>query len=514
MADPPSPLAWIEPLPDSEQQRGIDAWAIEQHGVPGIELMERAGTGLADLVDARAPEGRVAVVCGKGNNGGDGLVVARRLRQRGRDVDVLLVADPSEYRGDARANLEQLPGPSPRRFGVRALDGAAAIVDAILGTGFAGEPRQPAREAIEAINAAAGHAVVFACDVPSGVDASTGEVTGAAVRANFTATFHAGKPGLWIAPGKGRAGAVTVVDIGIPDGGPAPPGSAPIGLIGERVRDEIPSRGSESTKFAAGAVLVCGGSVGLTGAPCLVSEAAMRAGAGYVTALVPESLNPIFELRLLEVMTVALPDHEGALTPEGTALVLERTARAGALVLGPGLGRAPGAVELARRVAQRADLALLLDADGLNAHAERLESLAQRAAPTVLTPHAGELGRLLGSESSEIEAHRLASVRRAAALAKAIVVLKGDDTIVAHPDGRAAVSGGGAPALATAGTGDVLSGVIGAYLSKAMDPFAAACAGVLVHARAGRLVAETIGPEGVIASDVIEALPRARAGKH
>ena len=477
--------------------------------------MERAGGGLADVVDERAPEGRVAVVCGKGNNGGDGLVTARMLRDRGREVDVLLLADPDELRGDARTNLERLTGPPPRRFDAAALTGAAAIVDAILGTGFSGEPREPAQSAIEAINAAQNRTEVIACDVPSGVDASTGEVSGAAVRAAATATFAAAKPGLWIAPGKDHAGAITVVDIGIPardphrpdSGGPVQP---MIGLIADAVVDVIPRRGRDSTKFAAGSALICGGSLGLTGAPCLASEAAMRAGAGYVTAFVPRSLNPIFELRLLEVMTVPLPDRDGSLEPGGAELVLERASRADALILGPGLGREPGAVELARTLAARVELPLLLDADGLNAHAERLQSLADRPAATVLTPHAGELGRLLGCESSEVEAHRLASVRRAASMAHAIVVLKGDDTIVAGPDGRAGVSRGGASALATAGTGDVLSGVIGAYLGKRMDPFAAACAGVFVHARAGRLAARTIGSEGVIARDVIEALPRAR----
>jgi NAD(P)H-hydrate epimerase len=498
---------WAQPLPDATEQRAIDTWAIEERGIPGIELMERAGAGLAELLEERAPDGRVAVVCGKGNNGGDGLVVARLLRERGREVDVLLLAEADELRGDARANLERLPGPPPGRFDPGALDGAAAIVDAILGTGFSGEPREPAKGAIEAINAARDHAVVVACDVPSGVDGSTGEAAGPAVHAGATATFHAAKPGLWIAPGKGLSGPVTVIDIGIPAG---PPGRPSVGLIGDELLASIPRRGRESTKFAAGAVLICGGSRGLTGAPCLAAESAMRAGAGYVTVLVPESLNLVFEQRLLEVMSVPLPDDGGALLPRGADTVLERAARAGALVLGPGLGRESGSLELARTIAGRAEIPLLLDADGLNAHAERLSELAGRPEATVLTPHAGELGRLLGRESSEIEAHRLASVRQAAAEAQAVVVLKGDDTIVADPDGRAAVSRGAASALATAGTGDVLSGLIGAYLSKRMDPFEAACAGVLVHARAGRITARRIGTEGVIARDVIEALPEAR----
>jgi NAD(P)H-hydrate epimerase len=399
-----------------------------------------------------------------------------------------------------------LPGEPPQPFEPGRLDGAAAIVDAILGTGFSGEARDPAKTAIEAINASG--ATVIACDVPSGVDASSGEVEGPAVRAAATVTFAAGKPGLWIAPGKDHAGEVTVVDIGIPPGGPADPA---IGLISHRATSGIPRRGRESTKFASGSVLVCGGSTGLTGAPCLASEAAARAGAGYVTACVPRSLNLIFEVRLLEVMTVPLPDTDGSFDPAGAETVLERAERSDALVLGPGVGRQPGAVELVKALSQRAALPLLLDADGLNAHAGELDSLSARSAPTVLTPHAGELARLLDSDSKAVEGHRLACVRRAAAEAGAIVVLKGDDTLVADPDGRVGVNRGGASALATAGTGDVLSGVIGAFLAKRMDPFHAACAGVLVHARAGRLAAETIGSEGVIARDVIELLPRALA---
>ena len=321
-------------MPDAEQQRAIDAWAIGERGIPSLALMERAGAGLAELVRARVPSGRVAVVVGKGNNGGDGLVVARLLRDAGRDVDVFMLAPGEELRGDARANFDRLAGPAPRPFAAAALAGAAVIVDAILGTGFAGEAREPARSAIEAINAAG--AEIVACDVPSGVDASTGEVSGPAVRAQATATFHAAKPGLWIAPGKAHAGEVTVLDIGIPAGATIRP---TVGLIEAAVVAEIPHRAHDSTKFAAGAVLVCGGSTGLTGAPCLASEAAMRAGAGYVTALIPASLNLVFEQRLLEVMSVPLPDHGGALTPAALDEVLQRAGRAGALVLGPGFGR-------------------------------------------------------------------------------------------------------------------------------------------------------------------------------
>ena len=500
---------WLDPLPDAREQRALDEWAIHERGIPSLELMERAGTGLADLVGELVPAGRVAVVCGKGNNGGDGLVTARVLRGRGREVDVLLLGAPEELRGDAATNLERLPGGLALSFAAGTLVGAAGIVDAILGTGFSGEPREPAAGAITAINdAGASGAVVVACDVPSGVDASTGEVAGVAVSARATATFHAAKPGLWIDPGKTHAGSVRVIDIGIPEGGPVDP---PIGLIADRVVGEIPRRGRASNKFAAGSVLVCGGSLGLTGAPTMASESAMRAGAGYVTALVPASLSVIFGAKLLEVMTVPLPDTGGALEARGAEVVLERAERSNSLVLGPGLGREPAAQELARVLARAAPVPLLLDADGLNAHAGCLTLLADRPSATVLTPHAGELARLLDTDSQAIGAQRLASAQRAAGEAQAVIVLKGDDTLVVAPDGRVGVNRGGAPALATAGTGDVLSGVIGAFLAKQMEPFTAACAGVLVHARAGILVARESGPEGVIAGDVIAALPQARA---
>jgi len=240
----------------------------------------------------------------------------------------------------------------------------------------------------------------------------------------------------------------------------------------------------------------------------------MRSGAGYVTACVPRSLNLVFEQRLLEVMTRPLPDEDGALVPDGAELVLEAADRADALVLGPGIGRSDGALALARDLAARADLPLVLDADGLNAHAGALASLTRRMAPAVLTPHAGELARLLGIDSDAVAARRLRHARDAAAAAHAVVVLKGDDTLIALPDGTVAVSPGGSAGLATAGTGDVLSGVTGALLARGVEPFTAACAAVHVHAEAGRVAAERRGIDGTIASDVIDALPEARARLH
>jgi ADP-dependent NAD(P)H-hydrate dehydratase / NAD(P)H-hydrate epimerase len=501
---------WLTPLPDAEAMRGVDAWAIEQRGVPSLDLMERAGAGVARAVGRVVPDGPVAVLCGKGNNGGDGLVVARLLRDAGREVAVICTAAPEAFTGDAAENVRRLPGAAPLTLadGTEAIADAAVLVDALLGTGFAGEPHGAVAEAIDALNAAP--APIVAVDVPSGVDASTGVVAARAVRAAVTVTFHADKPGLWIMPGKAHAGAVETLDIGIPRGAPAP---ARIGLIDATVCALLPRRAGDTTKFASGQVVVAGGSRGLTGAPRMAAHAAMRAGAGYVIGCVPTSLQAVLATAATpELMTRGLAEVDGSLAPQAVASTIEQIRPGGALALGPGLGRSDGAVAYARELARTADAALVLDADGLNAHAGRLEELRAREAPTVLTPHAGELGRLLELDSAAVERERLRHVRDAAARSGAVVVLKGDDTLIAKPDGRVAVSRGGSPALATAGTGDVLTGVIGALLSQRLDPFIAAAAGVWLHATAGREAARRQGAaEGVIASDVIEALPAARA---
>ena len=496
---------WLDPLLDAEQMRETDSWAIETREIPSLDLMERAGEGLADAVTRHAPAGRVAVVCGKGNNGGDGLVAARLLRQAGRQVDVLLVWPGEWLQGDAKTMLERLGGDKPLEFDAAHLKGANVIVDAVLGTGFEGAPRKPVDKVIAAINAA--KARVIAADMPSGVNATNGEVEGEAVSAMATATFHRGKPGLWISPGKAHSGIVEVVDIGIPRGAPA---KAEAGVINGGVLREMPRRGSDSTKFSSGNVFILGGASGLTGAPSMAALAAMRAGAGYVTVGAPAGLELSFTVRLLEAMMVGLPETDGALSPEAVGPALKAIGRADAVVLGPGMSKAKGARGFALEMFERVDVPLVIDADGLNAlDGVFPEDLPQRRWPTVLTPHAGELGRLLGVKSAEIGEHRLAMARDAAAKAKAFVVLKGDDTLIVSPTGRVAISRGGAPALATAGTGDVLAGVIGAMLGKGLPPAHAACAGVYAHVRAGQIAAGPHGADGVIASDVIQALPAA-----
>ncbi|MEA2171135.1 MAG: ADP-dependent NAD(P)H-hydrate dehydratase / NAD(P)H-hydrate epimerase [Solirubrobacteraceae bacterium] len=468
---------WLQELPDAEQQRAIDAWAIDERGIAGADLMERAGAGLADVVGRVAPSGFVGVVCGKGNNGGDGRVAARYLSAAGRDVIEI----------DA---LNEDAGPERlAKFDV--------LVDALLGTGFTGAPRAPLDGVIAAINASG--ATVVSADMPSGVNGSTGEIAGEAVRAHATATFHAGKPGLWIHPGKACAGEVHVIEIGIPAGPPVVP---TVGLIEAPVLAGLPGRGADSSKFSSGTVVVVGGAPGTTGAPIMAAHAAMRTGAGYVIIASEPSNEAALAARPVEAMFAPTTTVDDLLGGRGDVFVL-----------GPGLGRSDASAAFAREAYARAEVPVVLDADGLNAFEGH--AVPPCAAPRVLTPHAGELARLLGVESSAIAAARLEHAREAARRFSAIVVLKGDDTIIAVDETCQArfihvmISAGGAPALATAGTGDVLSGMIGALLARGAEPVHAAAAAVHAHMRAGQLAAEPFGPDCVIASDVISRLPEA-----
>ncbi|MEZ5098863.1 MAG: NAD(P)H-hydrate dehydratase [Thermoleophilia bacterium] len=490
---------WCEPLLTAAEMRAAEA----RHPGPTLELMERAGAACAAAALDRFPDARRwSIRCGGGANGGDGLVVARLLHEAGRDVHVVLHADEARVVGDAAANLRRV-----RDLGlpVGAEPGEGdAIVDALFGTGFAGAPRLGAAAAIAAI-AQAGVPVV-AVDLPSGVDASTGEVAGAAVRADLTVTFHRRKLGHAVAPGRFLAGEVVVADIGLD----AAAGEAASGAVGEAIVGLVPRRGPQDNKYSAGSVLVVGGSTGLTGAPCLSSLAALRAGAGIVVCAVPASLDGIFEQRLLEVMSRPCPDDaEGRLVPAAADAIVAAAARAGAVALGPGIGRGDGVRALVGDLLARLDLPLVLDADGLFAAVGQLDAIRARRAPTVLTPHAGELARLLGRESAWIAAHRLAAVREAVAATGAVVLLKGADTLVAAPgDDGVLVSDLGNPGLATAGSGDVLTGVVAALLAKGMEPRLAAAAAAATGGVAARLAAARHGEAGLIASDVVDELSR------
>ena len=454
----------FEPLYTSDEMRAAEA------GHDVSELMERAGAGAAELALEIYPGAeRWTVVCGGGANGGDGRIAARHLAAAGKDVRVV----------DAKAGDATLGEPH-------------VIVDALFGTGFSGEPRAEAAALIEAIGRTG--ARVLAIDIPSGVDASTGEIRGAAVRADETVTFHGRKVGLVVAPGRFQAGAVHVVDIGLE------PGETAARLATADVLQAVPRRSERDNKYTAGHVLVVGGSRGLTGAPSLTALAALRADAGYVTVAVPESTLPVFEQRLIEAVKRPLPDNEGVVCDGSAEVALELAEKASAVALGPGLGRGSGPHELVRRLLAKLTLPVVVDADALF----ELEPAAW-AGPRVLTPHEGELARLLGTSSEDVAAHRVAGVRAAVERFGCVVVLKGPDTLVAAPGHPLVVSALGLPSLATAGTGDVLTGVVAAFLAKGVEPQLAAAAAVVAHQRAS---VEAPQRAGLIASDLIDALPR------
>ena len=494
---------WLEPCLDAEEMRATDRWAIQERGVPSLELMETAGRAVADAAAEIGRSSRATVVCGKGNNGGDGLVAARALREMGFDVEALLLAPGDELSEDARANLERFGAArevDPGELGP-AIDGTGVVVDAIFGTGFAGTPRDPAASAIEAMNEA--DAPVVATDVASGVDAGSGEVEGKAVAADLTVTFHAPKLGHWVSPGKEHTGELRVAPIGIPDGAPIDPEA---GLIDPRVLELAPARASGSTKFTSGQVVIVGGSRGLTGAVCLSAGGAIRAGAGYATVAVPADLESIFEIKLTEVMSLGCASRDGRLRPAASEQILGATQRAACVVLGSGMGREQGTQRLVRELTERIEAPLVLDADGLNAYAARIDALSDRRGPLVLTPHEGEMGRLLDRDSKEVGARRVESAKEAARRSGGVVLLKGDDSIVT--DGpRVAVNRISSPQLATAGTGDVLTGVIAALIARGLEPFSATCAAVVAHSRAGRAAGERVGHDSVIAGDVVDSIP-------
>jgi ADP-dependent NAD(P)H-hydrate dehydratase / NAD(P)H-hydrate epimerase len=448
----------FEPLYTADEMRAAEA----RH--PDLsELMERAGARAAEAGLHAFPDAvSWTVVCGGGSNGGDGRIMARHLENAGKRVRVI----------DAKAGEAELGDPE-------------VIVDALFGTGFSGEPRPAAAALIDSVNASP--ARVFAIDLPSGVDASTGEVAGVAVRADATVTFHARKVGLVVAPGRFHVGAVHVADIGLEH----VPTEAKLATA-ELLRS-VPRRREQDNKYTAGHVLVVGGSPGLTGAPSLSALAAMRADAGYVTVAAPESALPVLEQRLLEAVKRPLPEGERA-----ADAVLELAEKASAVAIGPGLGR--DAKELVRRVLAEVPLPLVADADALF----ELEP-GDWPAPRVLTPHEGELGRLLGRSSKEVAAHRLASVREAAERFGCVVLLKGPDTLVAAPGDGVLVSALGLPSLATAGTGDVLTGILAAFLAKGMEPQLAAVAATVAQQRASIVAPQRAG---LVAGDLIEALPQ------
>ncbi len=502
--------------------------ACEERGISTSWLMENAGDALARAAvdEVGGVYGRRAVVvCGKGNNGGDGLVAARLLDTWGVRVTVVVLDAPEAFGEPAAGNFARLAETNVRirvRDALpRELDRADVAIDAIFGTGFRGVAEGAGADAIDALNDSG--VPVVAADNPSGVDGDTGAVDGPAVLADATVTFGALKPGVVLFPGAACAGAIEVADIGFP----ADLIGGALSVTESRdVAQLLPARAPDTNKRATGVVLVVGGSRAMTGAPGLVATAAYRAGAGLVTVAVPESVLAVVEAAVPEATFIALPETEdGSIAADGFKVLWDRLGDFDAFAIGPGLGRNEETAEFARSLAAAVPHALVLDADGLNAFAGRPEELTDRGAPElVITPHAGEFARLAGGTAEDATRDRVASVRALAARTEATVLLKGSRTVIGahglpetglddaagHPDPvRINVTGG--PALATAGSGDVLTGTIAAMLSRGLTAFDAATVGAFVHGLAGLIAGEELG-EGTTAGDVCDQLPRAIRG--
>jgi NAD(P)H-hydrate epimerase len=511
------------PLVGATRMQALDRHTIEKLGVPGEVLMESAGRAVVDAVLARYgglfagdARGEVCVVCGGGNNGGDGFVIARHLQLLGIPVRVALLAESGRLTGDAAANLERL-----RSVGVP-IEGAdweapalGVIVDAVFGTGLTRDVEGRLADAILRINESAhAHLKVVAVDLPSGLDAETGQVLGAAVSADLTVTISLPKLALALEPGRSLAGDVLVARIGIADELPSDCGvegveSARLWGAAGAAR-QLPERPRAGHKGSFGHVLVVAGSEGKTGAAALAALGAGRAGAGLITVACPRSLNDILEVKCTEAMTVPLPETAGrAHTLEALDELAALAAERDVVALGPGIGQQDETVALVREAVSRIERPMVIDADGLNALADDVTRLRDRDAPTVLTPHPGEAARLLGRPAAELNRDRIGAARELAERSGAVVLLKGAATVVADPAGRVYVNPTGGPALAAGGSGDVLTGVVAALLGQGVAALEAAALGAWLHGAAADRLAERSGPAGALATDLANELPAA-----
>jgi NAD(P)H-hydrate epimerase len=494
------------------EMAAIDRRTIEECGISALDLMERAGARVVETLLERWGElegMRVAVVCGKGNNGGDGLVVARLLEQAGVAVDTFLGVDRAAITGEAAhqlRRLEEVGGkvvPVPEgSAAVEALRRSDVVVDALLGTGLRGAPRQAQGRIIQTINDSA--CPVLAVDLPSGVDASSGHVHGVAVRAAVTVTFGLAKVGHLFPPGRGHCGLLELADIGFPETAIEACEGTTFLLTAAGIAARIPRRETDAHKGRCGSVLVIAGSEGMTGAASLSADAALRAGAGRVTLGAPVSLHDILEVKLTEVMTRPLPEvrRRRCLSLRALGDIVALLPAANALALGPGLGRYHETVDLVRRLLARRDLPpTVIDADALYAIGDGGGCLGTGR---IITPHAGEFSRLTGHSREAIVAEPVPQAVEFAVHHGVHVVLKGGPTVVAAPDGRAFVNPTGNAGMATAGSGDVLTGIIAGLLAQGCEPLSASLCGVYLHGLAGDRARDELGEWGMLAGDLSE----------
>ena len=503
-----------------EQMRRIDRRAIDGLGIPSLRLMEAAGQGVAralarDFPDIR--DRRVTLLCGKGNNGGDGLVVARHLAENGIVPTVVLLSRADQLKRDAAHNLRlarerglevrEVPDADAWNTTRSVLNDSRIVVDAMLGTGVRGGARGLVATVIRDVNRCGGP--VVALDLPSGIDADRVDVPGHAVRATRTYTLCRPKLPLVLDPAATYAGTVTVVSIGIPDETVREEQSQMEWIDRSAAHRVFPPRPAASHKGDYGHLLAVAGSCGKSGAAVLLARAALRCGVGLVTVATAASSQERVAVQQAEVMTEALPEvREGGLAAQAVNVVQDLLSRRDALAIGPGLGTASDTTEVVLAVVAACELPAVIDADALNAlaAADAVFPLAKQR-PVVLTPHPGEAARLLRRTTEEVQASRLDSVRKIARLTGAVVVLKGHQTLVAEPSGRVAVNSSGNPGMATGGSGDVLTGALGAFLARGLTGWDAACLAVFVHGDAGDRAARDLGQDAMIASDLVDRLP-------
>lgn len=508
-------------LVTAAQMQTLDHRTITEAHVPGSVLMERAGQGVVTLLEERYGPSRgktVTIFCGKGNNGGDGLVVARLLRHRHTLVHVFMMASPADLSRDAAVMYRRFvrtagrSAAKPFRSADQVRDSLASsdfVIDALLGTGISSNVAGPYGEVIDLINEA--RRPIIAVDIPSGIHADSGAVMGRAVRASMTVTFGLPKLGLVVGPGIDHAGIVRIADIGIPPAYLEAIDSRILLMTHQAVKTVLPPRTPSSHKGTYGHAAIIAGSVGKTGAAALVAQAALRIGAGLVTVATPHSVNDILEAKLLEAMTVPLPETNARTLARSSldqviAFMQTRTA----VAIGPGLSTNPETAELVRSLMKHIQRPSVLDADALNALTGRATLLSECKTPPILTPHPGEMARLeAGATTQTVNADRIGTARRFSRERGVFLVLKGARTVIARPDGLVAVCPTGNPGMATAGTGDVLTGMVVGLLAQGLSSWDAACTATYIHGYAGDLASNRLGQAAMLASDLIAQIPYA-----
>ncbi len=501
-----------------EEMREIDRKTIEECQIPSLQLMEKAGRSVAEAAREmlRFPLGkRIAIFAGRGNNGGDGFVAARYLVEEEAEVNTYLLGKKEEVKGDARVNLERLAPPVVEIKEEKDLEKLREdlsqvdlVIDALLGTGTKGEVRGISKAIIELLNESG--KPVISVDIPSGLEGNKGKPLGVCIRAVRTVTMGLPKRGLILYPGSEYAGKLKIADIGIPSEVLDNQGLNVNLLEEEDISSLFPPRRRDTHKGDYGHTLILAGSRGFTGAAALAGLGALRSGSGLVTLGVARSLNPIMEAKLTEVMTKPLPEtEEGSLSLKAEGEVLELAQNMDVLAVGPGLSTHPETSELVKKLIAGINKPMVIDADGLNGLAGDISLLTKSSSSIIITPHPGEMGRLLGKTTAEVQSDRIGVAQEAALRTGAVVVLKGAGTVISDPEGNVYVNPTGNPGMASGGVGDILTGIIASFIGQGLTSIEAAKSGVYIHGLAGDIAAENRGEMGLTATDLLNELPGA-----